>query len=101
MPVTHFKNKPIESSVANKIYEHNKRIDVIKNTFCVDNKINLLRIPYWEIKNVEKIIIDYISNLSKNLLDIALTDNTDESFLLLTTTPSLNTSELILENPSA
>lgn len=27
-----------------------------KNAYCEDNNINLLRIPYWELKNIENIL---------------------------------------------
>ena len=30
--------------------------DEIKNQYCKDNDINLLRIPYWEGSNIENII---------------------------------------------
>lgn len=30
--------------------------DAIKNQYCEDNKIKLIRIPYWEFKNIEKIL---------------------------------------------
>lgn len=43
--------------------EHNKEkfrklklYDSIKTDYCTKNKINLLRIPYWEIENIESII---------------------------------------------
>ena len=34
--------------------------DKIKNDYCKDNKINLIRIPYFEFKNIESIIGDII-----------------------------------------
>lgn len=37
-------------------YETTKKHDEIKNQYCKDNNINLLRIPYWEGNNIEKII---------------------------------------------
>lgn len=37
-------------------FETVKRHDEIKNQFCKDNSIDLLRIPYWEIDNIENII---------------------------------------------
>lgn len=37
-------------------YETTKRHDDIKNQYCKDNNINLLRIPYWEGNNIESII---------------------------------------------
>ena len=30
--------------------------DAIKNQYCEDNNINILRIPYWELKNIEEIL---------------------------------------------
>jgi hypothetical protein len=32
--------------------------DQIKTQFCKDNRLILLRIPYWDIKNIDKIIND-------------------------------------------
>lgn len=37
-------------------YETTKKHDEIKNKYCKDNGINLLRIPYWEGNDIEKII---------------------------------------------
>lgn len=37
--------------------------DQIKNDYCCNNKIPLLRIPYWEKDNLENILIDYIKCL--------------------------------------
>lgn len=31
--------------------------DNIKNEYCKKNNINLIRIPYWEFKNIEKILL--------------------------------------------
>lgn len=36
--------------------ETTKKHDEIKNKYCKDNGINLLRIPYWEGNDIEKII---------------------------------------------
>ena len=33
-----------------------KRRDQIKNNYCKDNAIKLLRIPYWKIKNIKNIL---------------------------------------------
>lgn len=43
-----------------KIQEHDK----IKNRYCEENNINLLRIPYWETKNIETIINNHLQRLS-------------------------------------
>lgn len=37
-------------------HESTKRHDKIKNQYCKDNNIGLLRIPYWEGNDIEKII---------------------------------------------
>jgi hypothetical protein len=37
-------------------FKTTQRHDVIKNKYCEDNKISLLRIPYWEFKNIEEIL---------------------------------------------
>lgn len=34
--------------------------DRLKNDYCKNNNINLLRIPYWEFDNVEDILKEYI-----------------------------------------
>lgn len=44
-----------------KIQEHDK----IKNNYCKENNINLLRIPYWETKNIETIINNHLQRLSE------------------------------------
>lgn len=38
--------------------------DKIKNKYCEDNNINLLRIPFWEQNNIETIISDCLQRLS-------------------------------------
>lgn len=37
-------------------YETTKRHDAIKNKYCEDNNINLLRIPYWDGSKIEEIL---------------------------------------------
>lgn len=44
-----------------KVQEHDK----IKNKYCEENNINLLRIPYWETKNIETIINNCLQRLSE------------------------------------
>lgn len=43
------------------IKEHDSR----KNTYCLQNNIKLLRIPYWEFDNIDEIISDYINKFFK------------------------------------
>lgn len=52
--------KPIEKFGGEKAFEKTKFRDVIKNNYCKDNNINLLRIPYWDYNNIEKILNDYL-----------------------------------------
>lgn len=48
-------------AILKKTQEHDK----IKNKYCEDNNINLLRIPYWEKDNVETIINNHLQRLSE------------------------------------
>lgn len=47
-----------------KQFELTQKRDKIKNKYCEDNKINLLRIPYWEKENIETIINNHLQRLS-------------------------------------
>lgn len=38
------------------VFKDTKIRDEIKNKYCKENEINLLRIPYWELDNVEDIL---------------------------------------------
>lgn len=42
--------------VYNRDFETTKKHDEIKNKYCEDNDIDLLRIPYWDGNDIEKII---------------------------------------------
>lgn len=48
---------------AEEQFKGQKIRDEIKNKYCKQNNINLLRIPYWEFDNIENI-------LTKNLLKL-------------------------------
>lgn len=39
--------------------------DAIKNAYCEDNNINILRIPFWEFGNMEEIVKNKINELIK------------------------------------
>jgi len=45
-------------------FEKTKRNDEIKDEYCRDNDIELIRIPYWDYENIEEILIDKL-NLKK------------------------------------
>lgn len=40
--------------------------DERKNQYCKSNDIPLLRIPYWEFDNIEKILNEWLGSLNKN-----------------------------------
>lgn len=42
--------------------------DTIKDLYCKNNNINLIRIPYWEFKNIENILIENLQIFNKNKL---------------------------------
>ena len=50
---------------ANEMFKSNQRRDKIKRDYCVENNIPLIEIPYWEIKNIENILLDKIKDLTK------------------------------------
>lgn len=41
-----------------------QRRDKIKNDYCNNNNINLLRIPYWEFDNIDKILEEEFGDIS-------------------------------------
>lgn len=45
-------------------FQNSKKRDEIKNNYCKENNIRMIRIPYWEEKNLEDIIV-YELNLEK------------------------------------
>lgn len=45
--------------------EESQRNDEIKNKYCEDNNIKLLRIPYWDKNNIEKILNKEFLSLRK------------------------------------
>ena len=46
----HFNKTPLD-------LENQHRIDNVKTKYCKDKKIKLIRIPYWDFKNIEDILI--------------------------------------------
>ena len=60
-PVRFFGNDKDAEYVFKRTQEHDK----IKNRYCKDNNINLLRIPYWETKNIETIINNCLQRLNE------------------------------------
>ncbi len=48
-------------------FELTKKRDGIKNIFCINNNIRLLRIPYYNLKNIEKILEEQLFNSSSSI----------------------------------
>lgn len=61
--VQHFKTRPNNFFGGTEGYNRTKINDNIKNTYCINNNISLLRIPYWEFNNIEKIVCSKINML--------------------------------------
>lgn len=48
---------------ATELYINSKKRDLIKNKYAKINSFNLLRIPYWDFKDIETILTKYIKGL--------------------------------------
>lgn len=55
--------KPIEFYGGEKRFQEQQLRDQIKNDYCKDNNINLLRIPYTEFDNIEEIIKNKLEDI--------------------------------------
>ena len=53
--------RPIDYFGGKKRFKYIQQNDNIKNQYCKDNNIPLLRIPYWEFDNIEKILDKWLS----------------------------------------
>lgn len=60
-------------------YETIQIHDKIKNNFCERNNIPLIRIPYWEYDNIEKILDNYFNNN-----DLTYVVNKDKKNIVIT-----------------
>lgn len=49
----------------NEHFQKTQTYDQLKNEYCDQNNINLLRIPYWEKQNIEEIIYSHLQRLSE------------------------------------
>ena len=60
-----------------------QRHDKIKNQYCLEHNIELIRIPYWEGQEIEKIIVNKLDEISKryglNLCESISKDNNLEA----------------------
>lgn len=52
----------ISQEAAQKSHESTKKHDKIKDQYCADNNIRILQIPYYDFKNIEVIIRDFLDN---------------------------------------
>lgn len=59
--------EPIDFFGGEESFKNLKENDELKDTYCKDNGINMLRIPYTELGFEEEIITDYIENLRNYL----------------------------------
>jgi hypothetical protein len=62
--ILHFEEKGFEKS-----FRRIQLTDKIKNGYCEEKNIPLLRIPYWEFENVEKLIIDFLRDKIEIIVD--------------------------------
>lgn len=44
-------------------FENSKNRDNMKDIYCKNKNINLLRIPYWDMSNIENILTSYFNNI--------------------------------------
>lgn len=51
---------PIKWFGGKKNLEYVQRCDTIKNKFCADNGVSLLRIPFYEFNNIDKLISEFL-----------------------------------------
>lgn len=48
--------EPVEYFGGKESFDYTVRHDTIKNKYCKDNNVDILRIPYWDEDNIESII---------------------------------------------
>ncbi|ARF12345.1 hypothetical protein Klosneuvirus_5_15 [Klosneuvirus KNV1] len=63
----HFKSNDLLGG--KKAFDDRRDSDIIKNIFCLNNKIPLLRISYNYIKTIDKIIENYLQKPIKSLIE--------------------------------
>ncbi len=59
----HFEQKAYSKKTKDTLTDSQYR-DSIKNRYCEDNNIRLLRIPYWDFNNIETILDNYFKELN-------------------------------------
>lgn len=61
--IQHF--EPVEFFGGEAAFKTQKKNDELKNDYCNENNLLLIRIPYWEINNIEKILIDTLHEFNE------------------------------------
>jgi len=59
--------KPVKYWGGNKHFNYIKKIDLIKNNYCKQHKLKLLRISYKEFKNISEILTNYIKGYKHDI----------------------------------
>ena len=57
--------EPVEKFGGQDAFKRTQYRDDIKNKYCLENGINLIRIPYWDYKNIEKILDEKLTILKE------------------------------------
>lgn len=55
--------RPIEFFGGAESFKYRRENDKIKNKFCQDNKIDLVRIPYWDLEKIPEILKEELKGL--------------------------------------
>lgn len=55
----------VSSYFGEKSFKETQKRDKIKNNYCKENNINLVRIPYWEMDNIKDILDEEFERLRK------------------------------------
>lgn len=63
--IQHF--EPVDFFGGEEQFNNQKHNDKLKNTYCRNNNIGLLRIPYWDYDNIDDILDKYINNVLKEV----------------------------------
>lgn len=58
-----------EDTFGKESYTNTIKHDRMKNSYCQQNNIQLLRIPYWDFDNIENILTNYLNDFGGVLWD--------------------------------
>jgi len=56
--------RPIKFFGGKRQFKKTVKYDIVKNLYCANNDIPLIRIPYWEFNNIEKYLDYYLKNIN-------------------------------------